>query len=439
MNCWYKVTRRIFPPEAVIRDGREEQRVACRMGIVNLNRQVCFNKELGHHLMPGNAILPEHHGTIITRNLQEWACLFPLDLPFATVDRLLKWQTQCEEMICASEIRRLVSAHGTLIREAEQKEASLLLQKDDLSGIKARLVSSTERRCAPAWPKELSEAVALALKTGEPPEGVSSCDWERVLAARRQEKLSMEQLRRLGPEVKSDQIVAATDDVLVKSPQKGSSLSIRTARVATADGFRYLSGRGEDVLDQLYLLLILCGAHRKWVLLLGDGARWIRNFFTDRLKHFLRKEHVLDWYHLRKKCYDLTSMICNGRKAKAILLGRLITCLWLGKLKDAIAHLQSCRSECRNEAKLDELINYLSDREPFIPNYKERRVNRFYIGSAHAEKACDLIVARRQKHKGMHWSEQTADGLAALKTLILNHAWDLYWLNRKVLPLAANA
>jgi hypothetical protein len=39
----------------------------------------------------------------------------------------------------------------------------------------------------------------------------------------------------------------------------------------------------------------------------------------------------------------------------------------------------------------------------------------------------------------MHWSEHTADGLAALKTLILNHGWDLYWKNRQVLSLAANA
>jgi hypothetical protein len=62
-----------------------------------------------------------------------------------------------------------------------------------------------------------------------------------------------------------------------------------------------------------------------------------------------------------------------------------------------------------------------------------------YIGSAHAEKANDLIVARRQKHKGMHWSEKTADGLAALKTLTLNGAWELYWTERKVLALAANA
>ena len=51
--------------------------------------------------------------------------------------------------------------------------------------------------------------------------------------------------------------------------------------------------------------------------------------------------------------------------------------------------------------------------------------------------ANDLIVAQRQKGTGMHWSEQTSDGLAALKTLMLNGGWDRYWADEEVLPLAA--
>jgi hypothetical protein len=49
------------------------------------------------------------------------------------------------------------------------------------------------------------------------------------------------------------------------------------------------------------------------------------------------------------------------------------------------------------------------------------------------------LSARRQKHNAMHWSESTADGLAALKTLVLNRAWDLYWQDRMTLSLVAAA
>jgi hypothetical protein len=387
--------------------------------------------------MPGNAVLPAHNGMVITRNLQEWACLFPMDLPFTTVKRLLGWQTQCEEMICATEVRCLVRTHGQVIRQAEAAEVAELLKRDDLSDLKAQLVPAHDARRPAAWPEELTAAVekALEVEDPEPPEGVRACDWERVLTTRREERMDIAQLRRLGPEVQPGQIVAATDDVEVRRPERRGKLYIRTARVATREGFRYLSGRGDAVLNQLYLLLLLCDGPHGWITLLGDGARWIRAFFTKRLTDFTHKELVLDWYHLVKKCYEMTSMICRGRKAKAVLMGRLIPRLWRGQVGDAIAQLEAYRPESRNGKKLDELINYLAARTPYIVNYKERRAKRIYIGSGHAEKACDLIVSRRQKHKGMHWSEATADGLAALKTLVLNDGWDLYWQERRVLPL----
>jgi hypothetical protein len=422
-------------------DGHEPLKVACRLGIIHLPRQVCYNEVQGGHGMPGNAVLPVHNGMVITRNLQETACLLPLDLPFETVRRLLAWETQCEEMICTTEVRCLVRTHGQVIRKAEAAEVAKLLERGDLSDLKAQLVPTRAVRRPAAWPEGLSAAVEQALEAEEPqpPEGVRACDWERVLTARREECADIAQLRRLGPEVQPGQIIAATDDVEVRRPERRSKLYIRTARVATREGFRYLSGSGETVLNQLYLLLLLCGGLHGWVTVLGDGARWIRRFFTARLAAFARKELVLDWYHLVKKCYDMTSMICRGRKAKGALMGRLIPRLWHGQVDDAVAQLESYRPECRNEEKLNELINYLTARKPYIVNYQERRANRIYIGSGHAEKANDLIVSRRQKHKGMHWSEATADGLAALKTLMLNNGWDLYWRERKVLPLAVPA
>jgi hypothetical protein len=391
--------------------------------------------------MPGNSVLPAHKGMLITRNLQELVCMFPLDLPFASVERLLKWQTQCDEMICATEVRQLVRKHGEVIRQAETAEVKALLKRANLSDLKAQLVPSREARRPAAWPKELTEAVEIALEAEDPqpPEGVKACDWERVLTARKEKVADIARLRRLGPEIKPGQIIAATDDVQVRRPEKKSKLYIRTARIATQEGFRYLSGRGSDVLNQLYLLLLLCSGPDSWVTLLGDGARWIRNFFAERLTAFVNRELILDWYHLAKKCYEMTSMICYGRKAKAALMGPLISCLWRGQVDDAITQLDAYRPQCRNEQKLDELITYLTARKPYLVNYKDRRARRIYIGSGHAEKACDLIVSRRQKHKGMHWSRETADGLAALKTLVLNGGWDLYWQERKVLPLAVSA
>jgi hypothetical protein len=43
-----------------------------------------------------------------------------------------------------------------------------------------------------------------------------------------------------------------------------------------------------------------------------------------------------------------------------------------------------------------------------------------FAGSGHTEKANDLTVARRQKHRGMQRSLDTSDALTTLKTLMLN-------------------
>ena len=88
---------------------------------------------------------------------------------------------------------------------------------------------------------------------------------------------------------------------------------------------------------------------------------------------------------------------------------------------------------------LDELIGYLQARASYSPNDHERRRAQQYIGSGHVAKANDLLVARRQKRQGRHWSAQTSDAVAALRTLMLNEGWHAYWEHRTVLPLVAVA
>jgi hypothetical protein len=428
-------------PGVVAGDGYDSLKVVSRLGVVYLPRQVCYQRgEAAHHTLPGNVGLPEHEGQVTTRGLQEWVCLLPQDIPFGTAERLLGWMTHNPQTLSETQVRRWVCAHGQIIRAAEQAEVEALLNRPDLTGLQAQLAPVNEPRRPAAWPAELNSAVeaALAQPDPRPPEGVTLGDWERVLQARRAETLTTAaDLRRLGPEVQPGQVVASTDDVGVRRPEKRSWLEQRTAYVRTAQGYRYLSGAAEMVLQQLYLLLMLCGGGlTAKITLLGDGARWIATFFKERLMAWPGAELILDWYHCRKKCYELTSCICRGRAAKAELLGRLLICLWRGQVDEAIAALEAYRPQAKNTEKLDELIAYLTNRHAYIPNYKERRARQQYIGSAHTEKANDLIVARRQKHQGMHWSQPTSDALAALRTLLLNGGWDLYWQGRQVLPLA---
>ncbi len=394
-----------------------------------------------NHVMPGNSVLPPHNGIIITRGLQEWACLLPQELPFASVARLLGWQTQDEDVLCATTIRSLVRTHGQIIRQAEQAEVTALARRDDLSTLDVNLVPHDQPRRRASWPAELNAAVdaALAADQMRPPEGVSWADWERVLTARRAAvTCPIEELRHLGPEVEQDQVLLTVDEVLTRRGAAGRFLELRTARIVTTDGYRYVSGRSATFLQQLLVVVLLALGPRRSLLLIADGARWIRSFFTETLAAIVTKTMILDWHHLKQKCVDLSSRICRGKAAKAQLLRRLYRRLWRGDVPAAIAILEAERAETKHEAKLDELIGYLQAREAWMVNYRQRHIERKERGSGHVEKANDLIVARRQKNRGMQWSEATSDALAALRTLMLNGGWDQYWQQREVLPLLAS-
>ncbi len=390
--------------------------------------------------MPGNTALPAHNGIIITRGLQEWACLLPQELPFASAARLLGWQTQDEHSLSDTTRGSLVRTHGQIIRQAEQAEVTALTTRDDVDRLTLQVIPHAQPRRRVGWPAELNAAVEAALAREQvcPPDGVSWADWERVLAARRVEvACSVEELRHLGPELEPDQVLLTVDEVLTRRPEAGHFLELRTARIMTEHGHRYLSGVGVSFLQRLQLAVRLCLGPLSSLLLLADGARWIRSFFTDTLAALADTTMILDWHHLKQKCSDLSSRICRGKAAKARFLRRLYRRLWRGDVPAAIGVLEAERPETKNEAKLDELIVYLQTRTAWIPNYRQRRIERKYIGSGHVEKANDLLVARRQKNRGMQWSEATSDALAALRTLMLNGGWERYWQQREVLPLLA--
>src|SRR5829696_8611843 len=127
-------------------DGHEPVTVASRFGTLTLARQICSHPQTQTHVLPGDAVLPPHNGIIITRGLQEWACLLPQELPFVSVARLLGWQTHDAAILSDTTIRSLVRRHGQLIRQAEQAEVSALATRDDLADLELTLVPHEQPR-----------------------------------------------------------------------------------------------------------------------------------------------------------------------------------------------------------------------------------------------------------------------------------------------------
>ncbi len=68
----------------------------------------------------------------------------------------------------------------------------------------------------------------------------------------------------------------------------------------TEHGYRYLSGVGGAFLQRLHVAVQLCLGSLTSLLLIADGARWIRTFFTETLATLADKTMILDWHHLRQ-------------------------------------------------------------------------------------------------------------------------------------------
>jgi len=139
-----------------------------------VRRQVLWHRPLDQHVLPANAVLPPHGQIVITRGVQEWACLWAHDLPFAPVARLLDWQTQETQVLCASTVRTVVRAHGHTIRRSAEAETQALRAQPEGSTV-LRLVPRTQPRRRTGWPADLAQAGDLAVAAGEarPPQGVT--------------------------------------------------------------------------------------------------------------------------------------------------------------------------------------------------------------------------------------------------------------------------
>ncbi len=231
------------------------------------------------------------------------ACLLPQERSFEPAARLLGWQTHEERVLCATTIRSLVRTQGQSIRPAAQAEVAALAQRDDRETLRPQLVPLTAPQRRAGWPKELSAAVDLALAAGaeRPPQGITQADWERVRDARRQEaSLTLETLRRLRPVLEPAQVLLTIDAVLTRTQHVHQFWEVRTARITTAEGTRCLSGTGDAFLETLRTLTLLSVGPGCSLLLLADGARWIRAFFRTLVAPVPTTLMILDWWHLRQ-------------------------------------------------------------------------------------------------------------------------------------------
>jgi hypothetical protein len=196
----------------------------------------------------------------------------------------------------------------------------------------------------------------------------------------------------------------------------------------------YLAGRmsAEAFGPFLYALAQQCGVDRALeVVILGDGARWIRRLVED---HFPQAVHIVDLYHAREHVWNVANAVHGpatphgaawAKQANELLSDGKIEALvaFIEKLPPIAPAPGATRSIPEIEADY-----FRSNAERM--RYPAFRAKGMHIGSGIAEAACKTVVSTRAKRSGMRWTPPGLDAVLALRIAVLNGTYDQFWEGR---------
>ena len=169
------------------------------------------------------------------------------------------------------------------------------------------------------------------------------------------------------------------------------------------------------------------------VAFLGDGAAW--NWELQRV-FFPMALGIVDFYHAAEHVTGVVDLIeehhtQSGRKRRR----RWVKLLLRGRLDVFLDQARRTFPPDKTEAGEKALDYFEKNRERM--RYGHFREQGYFIGSGVVEAACKTLVAQRLKGSGMHWSERGLSHILSIRTALLSHRYDEFWISRLVLAAAA--
>ena len=237
-------------------------------------------------------------------------------------------------------------------------------------------------------------------------------------------------------EVDPEFVIVEPDEVKTKAQATTGRKEVWTyTAVVLVAGFRYAFAEAttEGLWLQVGALLLELGVlnGERRLLVLGDGASWIRTWFEGL--GIAPKAMIVCWWHLRKRCYESMSTAGGPKDRRRAFEKELLGQLWEGKVDAAVELLRGALEWVRTPKGIEDLIGYLEKRRAFIPDYQERQRAGLWIASTRVEKFNDWAVSARCKHRGMSWTPQGVLALAVLEAARRNGELDR-WRQDRQLP-----
>ncbi len=241
---------------------------------------------------------------------------------------------------------------------------------------------------------------------------------------------------------RSEVVLVSVDDVMVKHQKDERSEDFVKEKKNVANTVIHIQADGKVYIitavgiRKAFLILVAFLLENgllenRQLVFLSDGAKEIKDYAA---KFFSWRPYVLilDWFHLAKRIKEYCSMCVKlPKEKKGQTVKTILKHLWVGDVDGAIMFIKGFpRSMIKNQDILNDMCAYLERKKENICCHAIRRVFHLRLSSNAAEKSNDLVVADRQKHNGMSWSNTGSGALAILSASYRNNILRL-WIQKR--------
>ena len=356
--------------------GQQARSLVTLHGLLSLKRACYYCSACRKSLAPLDAGLGLDAGSTTTQ-VRLFVSLLASQLPFAQAATTLQMLTKVT--LSAASIERISLVVGTALRHSEQQEAKM-----------------HQADCLPDRKTPCPSRLYISL------DGV----FVPLREAWKQDK-SQGELRCRYAECKTGVVYQTNKDKAGKDSRVKTRAYVAT--LSDVEGFAPLLGT----------LAHRCGQHAaKEVVVLGDGAPWIWQLAA---KQFPGALQVVDFFHA---CQHL-AQVAEAR---------------FGIESQASRDWQKARQEELKSNQLDKVLAQIAAWRPthqdkqhlrkttyayFLVNAQRMRYQTFLakgyqIGSGVVEATCKHVVAHRLDQAGMHWRQESAEAIVALRAACLS-------------------
>jgi len=162
-----------------------------------------------------------------------------------------------------------------------------------------------------------------------------------------------------------------------------------------------------------------CDRARELVVL-GDGAHWIWKLCA---KHFPRAVQIVDYWHMTQHLYK----VANARFGVGTDAGKewVQGCQWYldrDMTASVLARIQEWQPKAEAERELRDTEYAYFEQNQERMRYETFLKHGYHIGSGVVEAGCRQLVRQRLDEAGMHWREESAEAVLAIRAKLKSTA-----------------